>query len=55
MKFDEQEIAMLIRGIEMFAERERSLLCMVGDAGKKKIRYFINKYKKLVRKLERAA
>ena len=50
-QYTAQEVLMLISGMEMLIERETSLKCMVDDTGKKKIDYFIKKYKRLIAKL----
>ena len=50
-QYSEQEVAMLISGMNMLIERERSLLKLVDATGKRQIQYFIKKYKKLIEKL----
>lgn len=51
-EYSGQELAMMMRGMELLIEREQSLMRMVDAAGKRQIRYFIGHYKKIIRKLE---
>lgn len=50
--YTEQEITMLIAGLRMLIEREKSLVKMTGETGAHQIQYSIKKYRFLLHKLE---